>query len=492
MHETLQDRHWTEIRQNTAVVGHRQWLGYVAAAVAIAAAGAMVVGSASLGYDAAWSLVWGRDLAAGALPTFDAPVAPTPHPLSNAVAAFLQAVLPTDGALSALAALSWLAYGGLGVACFALGRSLGGWPCGLVAAVLVLSRPLIVDETLITSLDVPFLALCVGATTLAVTRGSASAAPFALLIPAGLLRPEAWLLSVVWAVVAGRHATRSRRVRLAAVGVAAPLIWSLADLVVTGDPLHSFVGTRELADALGRPQSFGRATTVAGAAVSDILTGPLFAAAIGGLLLTLRLPDRAARVTAGLVGLGTLAFLGYGLAGLPVLVRYLLLPAVGLAVLAAWGLTLPQHRSDLPLRPVTGIASALLVALLVLALPGEIRRIDASATALEQRALAFDALRDLVRSPGLQADLRGCRTLVVPNHRAVPLVALWADRTPPGELVAQRDGVPERGLAIQPTTAVVRQLTILDPRDLTQTPTRPPAGWAFRGGNTGWSWFRRC
>ena len=34
--------------------------------------------------------------------------------------------------------------------------------------------------------------------------------------------------------------------------VAAPLLWALTDLIVTGDPLHSLHATSELADDLGR------------------------------------------------------------------------------------------------------------------------------------------------------------------------------------------------------------------------------------------------
>ena len=93
-------------------------------------------------------------------------------------------------------------------------------------------------------------------------------APWVLLVLAGLLRPEAWVLTgLAWLgtiVRAGRRArarpapTALRPARAAAplvatlAVIAAPAIWALTDLAVTGDPLHSLNATSELADELGR------------------------------------------------------------------------------------------------------------------------------------------------------------------------------------------------------------------------------------------------
>ena len=43
----------------------------------------LLVGAGFLNYDTAYWLLWGGDLAHGALPDFDVPVAPTPHPLAT-------------------------------------------------------------------------------------------------------------------------------------------------------------------------------------------------------------------------------------------------------------------------------------------------------------------------------------------------------------------------------------------------------------------------
>jgi hypothetical protein len=48
---------------------------------------ALAFGPSYLGYDAAWSAVWGAQLAGGHLPAYEIAFAPTPHPLANLVAA---------------------------------------------------------------------------------------------------------------------------------------------------------------------------------------------------------------------------------------------------------------------------------------------------------------------------------------------------------------------------------------------------------------------
>ena len=73
-----------------------------------------------------------------------------------------------------------------------------------------------------------------------------------LLALAGLLRPEAWVLSGLYVLYLWRDNEPRERVRLVALAAAAPVIWALTDLLVTGDPLHSLHGTADLAEEVGR------------------------------------------------------------------------------------------------------------------------------------------------------------------------------------------------------------------------------------------------
>ena len=62
--------------------------------------------------------------------------------------------------------------------------------------------------------------------------------------------------------------------RWAALVVAAPLLWALWDLVVTGDPLWSLHGTQDFAEELERPRELGTAFGAVPAYLRDALGDP--------------------------------------------------------------------------------------------------------------------------------------------------------------------------------------------------------------------------
>ena len=78
---------------------------------------------------------------------------------------------------------------------------------------------------------------------------AAAAAALALLVAR---RPAAARRRGCWAGACGGSRTAASARALALALAAAPVIWALTDLAVTGDPLHSLHATSELADDLGR------------------------------------------------------------------------------------------------------------------------------------------------------------------------------------------------------------------------------------------------
>jgi hypothetical protein len=401
---------------------------------ALAVALRLLHGPGHIGYDAIWALLWGRQLAHGEIPDFEAPVAPTPHPLANLVSAPLS-LLGYDAAITAVLALSWLALAGLVYAAFTLGRELFAWPVGALAAALIATRTTLVNETLQAIVDVPFLALVTAACVLEVRRPRRGLAVPLLLLAAGLLRPEGWLLAGAYAVYA--LPARDDRIRLVAVLAAAPLLWALFDLLATGDPLYSLHGTQELAAQLDRPREAGTALAAAPAYLRFALGEPAiwlgFAGAAAALLWSL---DRAL-LPGALVVIGLISFIALGFAGLPLLVRYLLLPSVMLAIfagVAAFGwLTLPAEHEARRAWMVVGLAA---LALLALDVPDEARRLDRSLDYAGQRRAIQDSLGDLARQPDVRELSARCR-LHVPEHRPRPLLAWWLDR-PPEEFPSER------------------------------------------------------
>ena len=158
----------------------------------------------------------------------------------------------------ALAACAWVVY--------RLGADWFGWAAGALAALILLTRVPVLSYGVRAYVDIPYLLLVLGALLLESrsrrTSGRAAGAPvLALLALAGLLRPEAWAFSgLYWLLlVAWRPPPRSRRelAGLTLLAAAAPLIWLVSDLLVTGDPLWSLKNTRHTASTLDRVRGIG-------------------------------------------------------------------------------------------------------------------------------------------------------------------------------------------------------------------------------------------
>ena len=83
-----------------------------------------------------------------------------------------------------------------------------------------------------------------------------------------------------------------RLARLAALAAAAPVLWALSDLVVTGDPLHSLTGTRDTAATLGRITGLDDVPLTVPRRLGEILREPVLVGAAGGGLLRAVAPAR--------------------------------------------------------------------------------------------------------------------------------------------------------------------------------------------------------
>ena len=202
-------------------------------------------------YDSYYHLVWGRQLLDGLAPTFTAYAAPTQHPLYVALGAVLGAVFG-ESADRALVLVCLLSHALLVLGTYRLGAEVFGRWSGALAALFVAASASFLLYAARGYVDAPFLALVVWAGV----RAASGRAPWVLLVLAGLLRPEAWVLTgLAWLArvpsATASGASRSRATARALV-IAAPAIWALTDWAVTGDPLHSLNATSELADELGR------------------------------------------------------------------------------------------------------------------------------------------------------------------------------------------------------------------------------------------------
>ncbi len=165
---------------------------------------------------------------------------------------------------------------------------------------------------------------------------------FLALAAAGLLRPDAWVLSgAYWlwcswprkaergAGAAGRELAL-RSLRYLALAAIAPVLWAALDWIVTGNPLYSLTATAGLAAELERTQGFA---SVLGSVWTYGVRIDKLPVLLGGLLgagLALWMAPRRALVPLATFALLTGVYVAEGAVGASVVDRYLLGAAVAL------------------------------------------------------------------------------------------------------------------------------------------------------------------
>jgi hypothetical protein len=388
------------------------------AALAVAAVALWALVPTYPDYDAYEHLVWGRGLLYGTTPGFETYAAPTQHPLYLALAALLSlAGQDADRLLVLVTVLSLVA---LTAGTYALGGGLfGPWP-GAAAAVFVGSSFAFLLYAVRAFVDVPFLALVVWAAALDVARPRRGLAPMVLLALAGLLRPEAWVLAGLYWLWCLPGRDLRRRLGLLALVVAAPAIWALVDLAVTGDPLFSLHATSTLAEALGRLRGVRNVPSAFVTFLADVARPPVAAAGVVGLVLALRRYGAARMaVPLALLGAGALTFAGTGVAGLSILPRYLTVPAIALCLLAGYAVLGFTTLDPGPARERWRRAAigGLAVGVAFFAVKAaSFDRLRAELRFIERTHAQLSALVD---DPRVRRGMR-CGSLTFPTYRLVP------------------------------------------------------------------------
>src|SRR5215210_7584251 len=234
-------------------------------------------------YDSYYSLLWGREALHGTLPSFDAYRAPTEHPLAIAFGALL--ALVGDDADRILVFATLASFVVLAAGLYRLARASFTTLVGLVAGGLLCTRfdfPFLAARAYI---DIPYLAFVVWAAALEAGRPRRGTPVFVLLAAAGLLRPEAWLLSGLywlWYAVPATWPQRGRYTALTAIG---PIVWPAVDWIVTGDPLFSHTHTSGLAEELGRQRGLSEVPATTWNFLIGPDKAPVFYAGLAGLAL---------------------------------------------------------------------------------------------------------------------------------------------------------------------------------------------------------------
>jgi hypothetical protein len=211
----------------------------------------------------------------------------------------------------------------------------------------------------------------------------------------------------------------------------------------------------------------------------------VFAGCAVGLVLAARSSRDRLPLPLAFGALGVAAFLVLGLAGLPLYMRYLLVPATMLSLFFGVALFARRAWSRGGPGPVATAVAAGAGALLLASGPVDGKRL----VFLRERGAEVRATQDdlvaLSTDPAFSAQAVRCRPLRIDDRRYWPLLALRLDR-PPETIVANPPAAPAQGLVLR--------LRRSDPqRDQhRRRPKPPPAGFRPVLANRSWTVYERC
>jgi hypothetical protein len=281
----------------------------------------------------------------------------------------------------------------------------------------------------------------VWAVALEVQRPRRGTTVFLVLAAAGLLRPDAWVLSGVywlwcaWPRGSGRssheqpHGTSpgeppaiDNRRRLFYLGLAliAPLVWVCVDTVVTGNPLYSLQSTAGLAEELGRSQGLSGVVASVWTYGVRIDKLPVILGIVLGVPLAVWLAPR--RVLTPLVALVVLVgvFVAEGAVGASVIDRYLMGAAsVGLifCAVAIGGWSMLERGSKL--RRAWMVAAAALVLYGAYAAATTLS-LSSLRTTLAYHEDFHEGLVHALSNPAVKTELKHCPLLSLPDNKLIP------------------------------------------------------------------------
>jgi hypothetical protein len=476
-------------------------------------------------YDSFYALLWGRDLLHLQLPDFGVYRGPTEHPL--AIAFGLLCSLCGRGGARLMVLGSIGSFVALAAGIYRLTRLCFGTLVAVLAAALLLSR--LFDANLAAQgyLDLTYVALIVWATALEVERSRRGTPVFVLLAAAGLLRPDAWVLSgaywlwCAWPAVArdgwlrarmgssradlagstpradggpsstgskssaerggaGRGGPPPRRLLgYTALTALAPAVWVALDTIVTGDPLYSLHSTAVLAAELERTQGFSSVLAATWRYAVRIDKLPVVVGGIGGVGIALWLTPRRTRVPLAVLALLLLVYVAEGAAGASVIDRYmlgssaLLLPFCAVAI-GGWSLL----RAGSLLRRVWMAGGAALVLYGALAAVS-VTSLTNARTTLSYHEDFHEGLARALHAPAVRAQLARCPLLSLPDNKLIPDARWILGTSNQRDIVARSearadaqqgdytldDRIRRGSVAVYPLGAAVFQEAIVDVGD---------------------------
>lgn len=454
-------------------------------------------------YDTYYALIWGNELASGQLPDYYVFKTPTPHPLFNAYTAILS--LTGGAAIQILTFFSLAMYVGLLYGVYRMVQLKIGTLVAFFAVLVLLTRTDLMAFGFRSMLDIPFLTMISWAVVLEVQKPRRGLSPLILLMLAGLLRPEAWVLAgLYWLWLAfgyvrpnlelpGERPPIGALIGYAGLVIAAPAIWLGFDWIVTGDPLYSVNSTSEVANAQNRQKSVPDAIL----AIPGLIGGSekvvnVVAGQLGLVLAAWTLRSRMLILTAWALT-GVLTYLMIAAAGLSVISRYLVIPSIVLCIGVAFSLVGWAQLTGTA-RKVGICLAVITIASLVFRAPAYLHNLRELNTNTEDVSIKYSRIYDIFENPKVRSQVEQCLPLTAFTHESVPIIRYLLD-LPKEDLPAttQLDGPPTEGTQMIQTSALdPLQMTVVD-----RTLRKPWTGFVqpnfnFVGENRAWVIYTTC
>ncbi|HEV3048037.1 MAG TPA: glycosyltransferase family 39 protein [Solirubrobacteraceae bacterium] len=413
------------------------WARLAFAAMCVAALAGYLAFPTYPTYDSFYALLWGRDLLHLQLPDFGVYRGPTEHPLAIAFG-LLCSIFGQGGArLAVLGSIASFVAAVAGM--YRLGRLCFGPAVGLIAALLLLSRFFIENLAAQGYLDITYIALVVWAVVLELERARRGWPVLLALAAAGLLRPDAWVLSGAYWLWCSWRADNRTRLRLLALAAIAPVVWMGFDAIVTGNPLYSLTSTAGLAAELERTQGFGSVLGSVWSYGVRIDKLPVLLGGLVGIGLAVWMTPRRALVPLAtfLVLLGV--YVAEGAVGASVVDRYLLGAATALLPFCAvtvggWAML---ERGSLVRR--AWIAGAVLLVAYGAISAAKTLSLSSLRTTLAEHNDFHHELAVALDSPAVRAQLRRCPLVSLPDNKLIPDARWILNRPNQRQIVARSE-----------------------------------------------------
>jgi hypothetical protein len=221
------------------------------------------------------------------------------------------------------------------------------------------------------------------------------------------------------------------------------------DALITGDALHSLHGTADLAETNDRHNSVGDVPYWSLQYFAFTVRMPVLLGAPVGLWFAWRRGLRNAHLPLVVAALLIAAFAVGPVFGLPLIARYMRLPAELLIVfyaLACMGWTLLAPSKE---RFHWGVVGALCLALSVLYGPSVATRLDGLTGRRDRDSAFYGTLRSLAQAPRVEAAFARCPDVSASDHHPVPYLRWWLGGRP-GSVTTVEDGSPPGRLYVEP------------------------------------------